>query len=184
MEDLSLLFDATVDELGIHTLLSQDLLSGLGRTERIGLRTGRGRLLRGGNSLGRARLKLHGHTKAITTAGINTKGMKVRDGRERTRAQADHAHARKIPSCQNRNLRKKYSFSPADAGVPSADRPLPRHRRHPRRIPHPHGATPGDLRSHQPMNSSLLGILLGIIKNRPRRRRGPWRRASPCVVSL
>ena len=80
VEDLSLLFDATVDELGIHTLISQDLLSGLGRTERIGLRTGRGRLLRGGNSLGRARLKLHGHNKAITSAGINTKGLEVRDG--------------------------------------------------------------------------------------------------------
>ena len=78
--DLSLLFDATVDELGIHTLLSQDLLSGLGRTERIGLRTGRGRLLRGGDSLGRARLELRRRNEAIISAGINTKGLKVRDG--------------------------------------------------------------------------------------------------------
>ena len=80
VEDLSLLFDATVDELGIHTLLSQDLLSGLGRTERIRLRTGRGRLLRGGDSLGRARLELRRRNEAIISAGINTKGLKVRDG--------------------------------------------------------------------------------------------------------
>ena len=98
VEGLSLLFDATVDELGIHTLISQDLLSGLGRTERIGLRTGRGRLLRGGNSLGRARLKLHGHNKAITSAGINTKGLEVRDG-PRTSCKKDTVVSEGIGTC-------------------------------------------------------------------------------------
>ena len=80
---------------------------------------------------------------------------------------------------RNRNLRKKYSFSPADAGVPSADR----HRRHPLRIPHPHGATPGDLRSHQPMNSSLLGQKN---KNRSRSRRALCRVTpkKPTAVSV
>ena len=58
MQDLGLLVDAAVHKLGIYPFRSQDLLSGLGGTERIGLGTGRGRLLRIGDSLGRAGLEL------------------------------------------------------------------------------------------------------------------------------
>ena len=58
MQDLRLLVDAAVDELGVHPLRSQHLLPGLGGTERIGLGRGRGRLLRIGDPLGRAGLEL------------------------------------------------------------------------------------------------------------------------------
>ena len=58
VQDLGLLVDATVDELGIHTLRGQHLLPGLGGSERIGLGRGRGRLLRIGDTLGRAGLEL------------------------------------------------------------------------------------------------------------------------------